>query len=684
MSDSSFDERIVKGATTLDFTIVPEDCPANEGTLEPYFKLTYGKPGRVVVRKELICDDKYSSDSHYEYKKHRKNRIKKRKHLATFVQITDVHIIDATSPARDAFLSLFVREVPLLAEAFRPYEAFSMQVAETMVRKINAVKKGPHLKHEFQLVVNTGDNGDGEQFNELVNYINVLDGKKVVPNPATPGKYIGVQDDFPSNLYGAYYHPDPPPPGKDFDQYKVDYGYPEFPNILDVAARPFKATGLNVPWFTCNGNHDTTKLGGYSLGFYKMLDLFDELSTGTLPEGLGSKLIESMTEFQAKAFFKALVLQDSEAAFNIIKKSNLRDVPNSDERRQFTRADYIRAHFNSTLCPGNIGHGFTKENIENDTVYYTFKLSDKIDGMMLDSCNPSGNLEDASKTANGSFGRIQMNWFEKELRKRHSSYYNDVGQLVKTDNKDVLVMVFCHHTIETLNNNFNSPTTFDNDPQRILGDDFVRILHRYPNVIVFQNGHEHLNRITPFPDPSGKTQGFWEINTASHIDYPQQSRIVEVGENDDDTLSIFCTMIDHQSVPNAHRGCFPTGPARNCCGSSSYTDYSTDRTDSHNTTDSHNRTDSSDYRTGDIVDYYKRKSSSLETTCETNRTSCETECQEDYTIEEMASISRELSYNDSFIVDLFDTGENRTGTPADRNVELLLFNPLKRCKDYRK
>ena len=37
----------------------------------------------------------------------------------------------------------------------------------------------------------------------------------------------------------------------------------------------------------------------------------------------------------------------------------------------------------------------------------------------------------------------------------------------------------------------------------------------------------------------------WEINTASHIDWPQQSRIIEIADNHDGTLSIFTTMVDH-------------------------------------------------------------------------------------------------------------------------------------------
>jgi hypothetical protein len=39
--------------------------------------------------------------------------------------------------------------------------------------------------------------------------------------------------------------------------------------------------------------------------------------------------------------------------------------------------------------------------------------------------------------------------------------------------------------------------------------------------------------------------GFWEVNTAAHIDEPQHARIVELVDNGDGTLSIFGTLIDH-------------------------------------------------------------------------------------------------------------------------------------------
>ncbi len=55
--------------------------------------------------------------------------------------------------------------------------------------------------------------------------------------------------------------------------------------------------------------------------------------------------------------------------------------------------------------------------------------------------------------------------------------------------------------------------------------------------------HSHRNRVTAHRRPRGG--GLWEINTASHIDWPQQSRIIEIADNLDGTLSLFTTMVDH-------------------------------------------------------------------------------------------------------------------------------------------
>ena len=70
---------------------------------------------------------------------------------------------------------------------------------------------------------------------------------------------------------------------------------------------------------------------------------------------------------------------------------------------------------------------------------------------------------------------------------------------------------------------------------------------KYRNVVAYVAGHTHENDIHLFK--KGRT-GFWQINTASHADSPQQSREIEVMDNRDGTLSLFTTILDH-AAPTA-------------------------------------------------------------------------------------------------------------------------------------
>jgi hypothetical protein len=66
------------------------------------------------------------------------------------------------------------------------------------------------------------------------------------------------------------------------------------------------------------------------------------------------------------------------------------------------------------------------------------------------------------------------------------------------------------------------------------------------------NGHTHHNEVLPHARAATAAAGggFWEINTAAHIDWPSQSRIIEIVDNGDATLSIFGTIIDDIAGPN--------------------------------------------------------------------------------------------------------------------------------------
>ncbi len=78
---------------------------------------------------------------------------------------------------------------------------------------------------------------------------------------------------------------------------------------------------------------------------------------------------------------------------------------------------------------------------------------------------------------------------------------------------------------------------------RVLGPALVRLLLAHPQVLLWVNGHVHRNAVTPHR-ASGRHGGFWEVTTASHIDWPLQSRSIELADNGDGTLSVFTTVID--------------------------------------------------------------------------------------------------------------------------------------------
>jgi hypothetical protein len=72
------------------------------------------------------------------------------------------------------------------------------------------------------------------------------------------------------------------------------------------------------------------------------------------------------------------------------------------------------------------------------------------------------------------------------------------------------------------------------------------LLQRFPNVAAWVNGHTHANKITAHPHATA-ARGFWEVNTASHVDFPQHARIIELFDNHDGTLSLFTTLIEADS-----------------------------------------------------------------------------------------------------------------------------------------
>jgi metallophosphoesterase (TIGR03767 family) len=216
-------------------------------------------------------------------------------------------------------------------------------------------------------------------------------------------------------------------------------------------------------------------------------------------------------------------------------------------RRVIRRGEYIAEHFNTTGAPA--GHGFTAANRADGTAYYVRDDFPLFRFISLDTVNPGG-------YSDGSIGATQFAWLEQRLTEVSGLYYDASGNAVSTSNQDRLVILFSHHGLRSLENPNSSPNTDDpgsNDLPRVLAPEVEALLHRFPNVIAWVDGHSHNNIIEPRRDPSGRTPGFWDIGTAAHVDWICQSRVVEVCIRADGTISIFCTMLDHDAPPDPRR-----------------------------------------------------------------------------------------------------------------------------------
>ena len=139
----------------------------------------------------------------------------------------------------------------------------------------------------------------------------------------------------------------------------------------------------------------------------------------------------------------------------------------------------------------------------------------------------------------------QFAWLTAQLQAGSRRYLDASGHWVRGGHRDRLFVIFSHHTIETMTNGSAPPGV-----ERILGLQVAQLLLRFPNVVLWVNGHTHRNTVVPYARAAGLPPGgFWEVNTAAHIDWPQQARIVEIVDNDNGTLSIFGTLIDHAAPP---------------------------------------------------------------------------------------------------------------------------------------
>ncbi|GGI84736.1 metallophosphoesterase [Saccharopolyspora subtropica] len=464
---------------------------------EGYRRLVAGPGWPIVVRTDLVDADPKRDD--------------RRDAIAAFIQFTDLHLVDAQSPARFEYVH------PLLGGAFRPQETLGALAASRLVRRVNSLPGAPVTGRPMDFVITTGDSTDNHETAELDWYFGVLNGGRVAQNTGDPAVYEGVQN----SGSALYWHPG----GEVTDRFR-DKGFPVLEDLLAAAIRPFDSEGLRVPWYATFGNHDNTVVG----------TLPDHLIPGLADWYTGSRKIIVRDERGTREV--AALLRGHRTAEGLLDGGIIRTVTPDERRRPFTTGEFVRAHLDpANTGPGPVGHGFTEDNADGVVAYYTFRIAPGVTGISLDTTNTSGFAE-------GSLGLAQYQWLEQVLIRGSSRYYDAFGRRRRQHVSDELFVLFSHHTSSTMSALL--PDSRRPGETRVDGATVVRLLHRFPNVLAWVNGHSHRNAITPHPadDPDC---GFWEINTASHVDFPQLARIVELVDNGDGTLSLFTTLMEADS-----------------------------------------------------------------------------------------------------------------------------------------
>lgn len=482
--------------STLTATVIRADTPG-------YARLLDGPGWPTVVRDDLAAATTGGAPD--------------RVPLAAFVHLTDIHLIDAQSTGRVEFLD---PEGEPFTAAFRPQETLTLQVMSSMIERINANGVAPVTGRRFDCAVSTGDNIDSMQLNEAQWFVGCLDGGQLTANSGEAGVYEGVQNAGFTPVDETYWHPEE----GEADIWKGERGYPDYPGLLDAAITPFEAPGLTIPWYSTYGNHDGLVQGVIPTTAAVERVLVEKYKMTGLPAGIpGAQFVVGVA---------------ASPPDDIIVKLQSGEYPNTEvtpdsNRRTLSPREWVQLHLDSPDTPGPTGHGYTENHLELPELYYRFQIAPGVVGLSMDT----------GGYYSGSIGEDQRIWMEEQLIAVSSRYFDATGEKVTTSNDDQLVLVFSHFNPSSMNSVIPNPER--PDERRIQGEEMVAFLHRFPNMIAWVNGHHHVNAINPMPDPSGLTAGFWDINTASHVDYPQHARVVELADNGDGTLSIFCTMLEH-------------------------------------------------------------------------------------------------------------------------------------------
>lgn len=477
--------------TTRDRAIVP--APPTGSGISPWAVSEYAENGygdwgysllgSGIVKRTDIMPDGYAEGS---------PSVGNAARLLNYFVITDIHITDKESPAQLIYMAMFNSGIG--KNAISVYSAamlFTTQVLDAAVQTVNAL----HRRTPVDFGISLGDACNSAQYNELRWYIDVLDGKIINPDS-------GAKDD--------------PVPGP-WNDYQDRY----------------RAAGLDrdIPWYQVIGNHDQHFMGSkpineYLYNTYVGPDII-RLGNVLLPGGM-----------DARSYYMG-TLDGSTPSGDIYGAGPVEDfsaeppqVAPDPDRRPVSSREWMGEFFKTRSKP--VGHGFTQANLDNDFACYSFapKSTVPIKVIALDittkpdtpGINPQEHVY-----GYGTLDKKRYDWL--------------VGELNAGQAGNQLMIIAAHVPIGV--EPAGSPMGWW-PGSYVTEEQLIAKLQEYPNLILWIAGHRHLNTIKPFvsPDAGRPELGFWQVETSSLREFPQQLRMFEIVRNSDNTVSILTTNVD--------------------------------------------------------------------------------------------------------------------------------------------
>jgi metallophosphoesterase (TIGR03768 family) len=415
--------------------------------------------------------------------------VTKAANLLRFFTITDIHITDKESPAQAIVFSLFAG--PNGVSCYSPLMLYTTQVLNAAIQTINGLNKQNPI--DFGLAL--GDLANSTQYNELRWFIDVLDGKNINPDSGTKDDPI-------------------PGPNNDFQD-------------------EYMATGLDhsIPWYATIGNHDH-----FWMGSKPMNDKIRQVLIGGKILQLGN--IFTDPNAMNDNTFSTGTLDGSTPYGTIIgsgvvaNMGTIPDISPDPNRRSLSKTEWINEFSNTTSQPK--GHGFIQPNPQNMFgACYSFEPKSNllIKVIVLDDTQDDNDLP----VKEGIYGHGELN----------NGRYEWLMAQLKAGQVEGKLMIIAAHVPIGVSENF-PPMDWNVAPGYTNEKNLITQLQSFPNLILWVSGHRHLNTVTALKsaDPSHPENGFWEVETKSLREFPQQLRTFDIVRNSDNTISIFTTNVD--------------------------------------------------------------------------------------------------------------------------------------------